>query len=486
MKKFLRCTVVAVVLAVLLVSQASAFNYWDNGYILAPDKEQMAMPKPYTCEKVIDSIPGSTGSTTFTNPDDIFLAPSGDYYVADTGNSRIVRLNSKFEYVAEYNGLANGDEEDAHKLSGPSGIFVTDEGDMYVADTTNQRIVHLDPNGEYVEQFIMPESDLLYNVLYFAPTKLAINPVNNYIYVIQDKQFMTIDAANNFKGYIGANKVGFNLLNYIVMTFATDEMKDQMDKIEPEPFLNFCVANGGKIYATGATKSQRISVINTVGTNVYPSGEYGVSTYADNGAETEPQFNDICVDENEIISCIELNSGCIYQYDQNGNLLCIFGGKGTTAGYFGIPSAIVYAGSGKLVTLDKSLGRIQVFVPTDFINTVHKAVTLYEEGKYDESLVEWNTIKDNNASYSLAREFIGKITMKKGDYAAVLDDFKQSEDKDNYGKAFEKLRYQFMQKYFYAVVAVLAVTFVLVVLGIKRLNKFVKKMKKEFWDKLEG
>jgi len=86
MKKFLRCAIVTAVLAVLLVSQASAFNYWDNGYILAPDGEtRMAMPKPYTCEQVISSVDGSE-KDEFNNPQDLFLSASGDYYVADTGN----------------------------------------------------------------------------------------------------------------------------------------------------------------------------------------------------------------------------------------------------------------------------------------------------------------------------------------------------------------------------------------------------------------
>ena len=83
MKKFLRCAIVAAVLAVLLVSQASAFNYWDNGYILAPDgKTRMAMPKPYTCEQIINGFEGSEVSNTFNNPQDLFLSESGEYYVA--------------------------------------------------------------------------------------------------------------------------------------------------------------------------------------------------------------------------------------------------------------------------------------------------------------------------------------------------------------------------------------------------------------------
>lgn len=479
MKKFLRCFIVAASLAVLLVSQASAFNYWDNGYILAPDgKTRMAMPKPYTCEKVVSQFTGSQSSNRLSNPQDLFLAPNGDYYIADTGNSRIVRLNSNFEYVAEYN--AN------YMMNSPEGIYVTKEGDMFVADSSGAKILHLGPDGEWIEDFVMPESDLLYNVTYFSPTKVAINPINNYIYVVQGKQFMTIDALNEFKGYIGANKVEFNLINYIILNFASDEQKDQMERVEPEAYYNFCIANGGKVYATGATDNKRISIINTVGTNIYPEKEYGETFHDDGGYKQTPIFRDICADENEIITVIEEKTACLYQYDINGNLLCIFGGKGSTAGYFDLPSSLVYAGNGRLVTLDATLNRIQVFEPTEFITTVQNAVVEYSEGRYDKSLEMWNEIKEDNASYSLAREFIGKIEMKNGKYAEVLDDFKQANNKVSYGQAFEKLRYEFMQKYFYYVVAGLIALLVGVVFLMKYVSKGVRKIQKEFWDKLEG
>ncbi len=478
MKKFLRVAVATVMTAVLLVSQASAFNYWDNGYILAADGEsRMAMPKPYTCEQVVEKLEGPR-KTTFSNPQDLFLAPSGEYYVADTGNKRIVKLTNDFKFIAEFD--ADGE------LNSPEGIYVTDKGDMFIADSGNERVIHLSPTGVYIEEFVMPKSELLHNVTTFSPSKVAINPVNNYLYVVQGKQFMSIDAVNNFKGYIGANKVGFDLINLIFMTFATDEQKDQKKVKEPEAYFNFCVANGGKIYATGAEKKKRISVINTVGENIFPEQEYGETLYDNRGVKRTPVFVDICADENEIITVIEQNTCCLYQYDYEGNLLCIFGGEGSTDGYFSMPSSIVYGGDGKLVTLDAALARIQVFEPTDFIKTVQSAVIDYSNGEYDASYDKWLKIKENNASYSLAREFIGKIQLKRGNYEESLDDFIMSEDRLNYGKAFEKIRYGFMQNYFYYIVAAAVVILVVLILLFKQLNKYVKKIKKEFWDKLEG
>ena len=77
---------------------------------------------------------------------------------------------------------------------------------------------------------------------------------------------------------------------------------------------------------------------------------------------------------------------------------------------------------------------------------MQKAIIAYSKGEYVKSLELWTEIKEDNASYTLAREFIGKIQMKQGEYAEVLDDFKQSENRTAYGKAFEQLRYAFIQK----------------------------------------
>ena len=72
------------------------------------------------------------------------------------------------------------------------------DGDVYIADSGNGRIIHLDKAFQYVESFVKPESDLLFDVEYFSPSKVSFDPVSNFLYVIQGKQFMTIDALNNW------------------------------------------------------------------------------------------------------------------------------------------------------------------------------------------------------------------------------------------------------------------------------------------------
>ena len=75
-----------------------------------------------------------------------------DLYIADTGNNRIVKMSylndtiTQTGLVTEFN---NGDKKDT--LSGPQDVFVSDEGDMYIADTGNKRIVHLDKDNNVIK-----------------------------------------------------------------------------------------------------------------------------------------------------------------------------------------------------------------------------------------------------------------------------------------------------------------------------------------------
>ncbi len=473
MKNIFRLLCVLILCAYLTL-QAAAFDYRDNGYALSEDgKQRVAIPKPYTVKTVIKEFGGS--QTTLNSPQDLFLSETGEYYIADTENDRIIKLDSDFQFIAEFT------QADDSALSKPTGVFVDNVGDLWVADSGNARIVHLDEQGKYIEKFVKPESDLLYNVTSFVPTKIAINPINNYLYIIMGKQFMMLDAANQFKGYVGANQIGFNFFNWLVQNFASEELKFQLTKVEPPSYSNFMMTEDGRVVAVGMSSNSRISIINTVGSNIYPSGNYGEVAYEDDGTPINPLFVDVTIDDNQIISVIEQNSKFIYQYDSEGQLICFFGGEGLSAGFFGMPSSIVSDKQGNLVVLDSMLNQIQVFQPTEFISLVHNAIVQYNAGFYEESMASWDRVKEKDSTYGLSRNFIGKIRMKNGQYTEALEDFRLSGDKVNYGKTFESLRYQFLQKYFYVIVISAAVLFILLALLIKKSRKFISNLQAKLW-----
>lgn len=473
MGKGFRRALTGAAVSLLLLWPAAALVPVSDGFVLEKG-ERVSLPVPYEVTQVVAAFPGCEPST-LNNPQDLYYDQRGFYYIADTDNNRVLQLDAAFQVkriIREADGLA---------FAGPTGVSTDTFGDIYVADAGNARVVHLDPEGAFIESFGKPESDLLYDVAFFSPAKAELNPVNNYLYVIQGKQFMTIDALGGFKGYVGDNKLGFDLWDFLFRTFASEKQKLQVSKRAPDPYINFCLGADARLYAVGLSDSQRISVINTVGTNIYPAGDYGETLYARTGEKTTPIFTDIAINSHGILTVCEQNTGCIYQYDMDGNLLAGFGGKGNANGYFGVPSSLVFDDKDRLVTLDSSLGRLQVFAPTAFMETVHQAIAAYREGDYDAAYTRWSTVRAQDRRYALARKMIGMIEYKRENYGVALGEFYQGEDQVYYGKAFERLRYGFFQQYFGLVALGVAVLVVLVLLGVRKGRRILARYRKDLW-----
>lgn len=118
--------------------------------------------------------PGVAGEThdTFNRPSDVAIAPNGDIFVADghTGmdtNMRIMKFSSDGEFIMQWGkkGSAPGD------LNGAHGLAFDSQGRLFVADRGNARVQIFDQDGNFIDAwtqfgspsglFITPE-DVLY------------------------------------------------------------------------------------------------------------------------------------------------------------------------------------------------------------------------------------------------------------------------------------------------------------------------------------
>ena len=80
-------------------------------------------------------------------PRGIAVDDAGTIYMADTGNSRVVKLSAKGE-VLTLIGPGSGGE-----LSEPTGVALNSAGDVYVVDATRKSLLKFHPDGTFIRQW---------------------------------------------------------------------------------------------------------------------------------------------------------------------------------------------------------------------------------------------------------------------------------------------------------------------------------------------
>jgi DNA-binding beta-propeller fold protein YncE len=87
------------------------------------------------------------GRTHFHSPDDLVFSATGEMYVADSGNWRVVHLDANGQYLNEWGG--KGAEPGQFKI--PHSLAIDGRGRVYVADRGNDRIQIFSPEGKLIE-----------------------------------------------------------------------------------------------------------------------------------------------------------------------------------------------------------------------------------------------------------------------------------------------------------------------------------------------
>jgi len=98
-----------------------------------------------------DEANGAAGGGTgeFDEPDAVAVNGAGDAYVADTGNDRIVELGPEGAVLREWGSLGSGDG----RFHEPTGVAVDGAGNVYVVDRENDRVQEFDSEGRFLAKW---------------------------------------------------------------------------------------------------------------------------------------------------------------------------------------------------------------------------------------------------------------------------------------------------------------------------------------------
>jgi DNA-binding beta-propeller fold protein YncE len=187
------------------------------------------------------------------NPHGICANSSGDVYIADTGNHRVVRLfnpGSKLNYVASLGskGINEG------QFISPEQVALDNRGNIYVTDTGNNRVQVFDKNNKYKFSF-SDEGNLK------RPTGIAVTDsiqrhqgrVDNFIIIIDsnDQRINKFSLNGKFKNSFSMSDIGYAnatleypCLDYYNQLLVTDSENHCIHKFDHE--LNYITSFGSK------------------------------------------------------------------------------------------------------------------------------------------------------------------------------------------------------------------------------------------------
>ena len=154
-------------------SEASSISINPAGLIFVADVNQNEIIKLDTLGNLIKSIGGyGWDEYSFDEPSDVF-ANTLNIYVSDKNNNRIQIYDKDLNFLTEFNTTEYEDEN--YSFAYPVCAAVSNQGDIYILDSDNQRILKYDLRGELLQEIGSYEAG---DFMLAEPSCFAISPDN--------------------------------------------------------------------------------------------------------------------------------------------------------------------------------------------------------------------------------------------------------------------------------------------------------------------
>ena len=461
----------ALIIALLLLTiPVFAYTPYQN-YTYNADKESTIEPQAYIPYGVINS---EKLHLTMKEPQDLFIK-GNKIFIADTGNNRILITDSEASSVKILETFQNNGKTDG--FAKPSGLFVTESNRLYVADTDNERIIEFDEDLEFVRSVGRPKSNLLPESVAYRPKRISVDVAGRLFVVSEDMSsgMIELDHHGEFVSFFGAVKTKPKVWELLVRFFATAEQKERMSLIIPTEYSSNDIDDKGFVYGTvgiidpdNFNDSMFIHRLNPIGDDILnrdgtvaPMGDAEFVVDDKTNQYLPSMLVDICVKDTGLYTVLDRRFGRIFTYDQDGNLLYVFGSLGSSLGQFKIPVAIDDFGD-RYAVLDSELSQIVLFQPTEYGTLITKAVESAFNQDYDSACEYWlQTLKFTSKS-ELSYSGVGDARYNQGNYSEAMKYYKLGNNRKYYSAAFEQYRTLVLDNYFTAILISIAVLILLI------------------------
>jgi uncharacterized protein (TIGR03663 family) len=282
------------------------------------------------------TVVGSTGSGAlqFKAPKGIAIGPNGNLYVADSQNNRIEVFSPTGQFVRAWGSKGTGNGQ----FNEPWGIAVGQNGNVYVADTWNHRVQEFDADGKFVRSWGSSPVGQPATApgQFYGPRAIAIDSQGNvYVTDTGNKRVEKFDPNGTYLTSFGGAGSGLGLFN--------------------EP-VGLAIDQAGNFYVAD-TWNQRIEKFSP---DLKPITSWPIEGWDSQSVEDKPY---LAVDASGNVYATDPQNNRVLEFNSNGQLLADWGQLGTDKTSFHLPTGIVVDQQGNVWVTDSGNNRVMEFPP---------------------------------------------------------------------------------------------------------------------------
>lgn len=461
-KKTLAKLIASLALVLVLAAGSTSVSHADAPYKTYTVDGYGSVTETQTAYLPYETIT-KIGTEALTAPTDFTLLKDGTMYILDSGAGRVVVSDAQCNLITT---IGEG------VIVGARGMYVTEDKTVYVADRDGGQILVFDSEGTLIHTYKKPTEAMYGETQDFLPLKIVVNSSGTMYVICESNTNGIVEISpvedGTFLGYFGTNATKANIWTIIWRAILTDAQRAKMMSNLPATPDNMAIDEKGVIYTiTRGEKLEAVKRLNIAGVNMMEIERY-------------PEVPAAVASGNHDNVFVATTTGFIYEYNNEGDLLFMFGGSDDGKQRIGLSTkveAIQIGTDDKIYVLDSEKAQIQVYEPTEFTNYLHQALYLFSKGRYEESKEPLSEILEMNSLFTYANMAMGKALYKEGDYEGALKYAKLSKDMDGYSDAFWEIRNVWLKHNLTAMVLII-LAFVLMIQVIKHVDK-----KKHILDK---
>lgn len=470
------------------------YSYQMNAY-----GESVAAPDGYTpSEKFYGTELGMT--LAFNQLTDLYYDGENYFYILDSGNGRIVVLDRKMKFVRTIDDIL--DDGEKLDITGAEGMTVDKNGTIYIADTTSNRLLICDSNGNVLRKILRPDEALAATSAPFDVQKVAVDNTG-LIYTVTksiNQGVLVFDKSGEFKRFFGSVPVQATwevIYNYIRKRFMTRDQIQGLMQNTPVTVTNIDVDENDFVYIitpndkTSNVQTSMLRKLNQAESNILKGKSellFGDDEWDDLltwQGRKYTDFADVDVDDYGYITLLDKGRGKVYQYSDNGIFVTSFGTMGDQTGNFIEPVAIENM-DGNIYVADKTKNCIFKFVPTEYLSTIHESIDYMNDNDNDRALVSWKKVLNQCTNNTLAYYNLGVLSDTSGNYKQAMDYFKTANFQQEYSDSYREYRKEFVQNNFIIIILILLLLIALTVAVSKLIKRFSAVKEGNTYSKLES